>query len=106
MQARFDCSKRRVSHGCDLRKVEIGEIAQREDTELFNWQRRDGARQFLTLFALENLRKPITRAHIYFQGKLVEWFGDYNLTPRMLPATVGHDGEQPGAEGAVYLKRR
>src|SRR5690242_5656799 len=105
MQARFDSSQRRVSHGGNLREVEIGEIAQREDAELFCWQRREGARQFLTPLALERLREPITRAHISLQSKLVEWFSDHNVTPRILPAAIGDDGEQPGAKRTICLKR-
>src|SRR5262245_14610386 len=106
MQARFDGSQRRVGHGGDLREVEIGEIAQCEDTELFGWQRRDSARQFLTPLAPERLREPIARAHIGLQSNLVERFSDYNQTPRMLPATIGYDGEQPGTKRAIQSKRR
>ena len=64
-------------------------------------QRRDGLRQFLTPLAPERMRDPITRIHIYLQSKLVERFGDHAATPRMLPAAIGYDGEQPGAKGAI-----
>jgi hypothetical protein len=62
MRVRFDDSQWRVSHGGDLREVEIADITQREDTELFGWQRCDGAGRFLTPLALEQARKPTTRA--------------------------------------------